>query len=76
MKVPNLKRARENRGYTQDDVVLRSNISRSHICALEKGYSQTSPKTAQKLADALQYEIWQLVSDDPKVLQEKIAQKG
>lgn len=68
MNLPNLKKARELRGLTQDELSLKVCIGRSHISALEKGHAETTPKTAKKLAEALEYEIWQLASDDPKDL--------
>lgn len=63
MKLPNLKLAREVRGLTQDELSLMTCIGRSHISSIENDHAETTPKTAKKFSDALNFEIWQLCSD-------------
>ena len=71
MILGNLKRARENRGMTQEEVHDLTYVGRVHLSNLENGKATTTPKTAKRLAAVLNYEIWQLVSDDPKALEYK-----
>jgi len=63
MKLPNLKKAREIRGHTLRTLAEASNVMTTTICNIELDKADTTPPTARKLATALNFEVWQLVSD-------------
>ena len=68
IKLPNLKIARTYRGLTQSELALKAQLSLVTISQIENGVTATYANTAKKIADALGYEIYQLMSDDESVL--------
>ncbi len=66
--LPNLRKARLFRGWTQATMSLKSTVSKTSITNIEAQASSAHPESARKLADALGYEIWQLADKDPEVL--------
>jgi transcriptional regulator with XRE-family HTH domain len=58
--VPNLKRLRESRFLTQEELAERSGISRPTIARLESAGDEARLKTIRKLAAALEVEPQEL----------------
>lgn len=52
----NLRRLRNARGLSQDDLAYEAEMSRSYLSQLEKGVFHVSLKIIGKLADALEAE--------------------
>jgi transcriptional regulator with XRE-family HTH domain len=52
----NLRRLRNAKGLSQDDVAYDANISRSYLSQLEKGVFYASLKIIEKLASSLDVE--------------------
>lgn len=52
----NLRRLRNAKGLSQDDLAYEAEISRSYLSKLEKGVFHASLKIIGKLADALKVE--------------------
>ena len=67
-RLPNLKTARQFRGISQVELSAKSKIGKTSILNIENGHGGAKPATAKAIADALGFEIWQLMSDDPKDL--------
>lgn len=57
MKLPGLKEAREEHGWSQKRLSDESGVSRDSISNYETGQRDAWPSTAKKLADALGVEI-------------------
>ncbi|AAM99455.1 TPA: helix-turn-helix transcriptional regulator [Streptococcus agalactiae] len=54
----NLKQLREKKGFTQNELADKANVSRSLVVGLETGsYSETSTASLKKLAKALDVKI-------------------
>jgi transcriptional regulator with XRE-family HTH domain len=49
----NVAKAREAKGYSQDDVAAESDVSRSSIDRIERGVTDPRAATLLKLAEAL-----------------------
>ena len=52
-----LRRAREDRGWSQADLACATNLSRSFVSQLESGARGTSPKTGVHIAAVLSIEV-------------------
>jgi hypothetical protein len=52
-KLPGLKAARDNRGYTVRELDYLSGVNYVTISRLERGLAKARPATVEKLADAL-----------------------
>jgi transcriptional regulator with XRE-family HTH domain len=52
----NLRRLRNERGWSQDELALEARISRSYLSQLEKGVYHVSIKVIGRLADKLNVE--------------------
>jgi transcriptional regulator with XRE-family HTH domain len=52
----NLRRLRNARGWSQDELALEAEISRSYLSQLEKGVYYVSIKVIGRLADKLEVE--------------------
>jgi transcriptional regulator with XRE-family HTH domain len=52
----NLRRIRNDKGLTQDDLAYEAHISRSYLSQLEKGEFHASLKIIGKLTDVLKVE--------------------
>jgi len=52
----NLRRLRNAKGLSQDDLVYKAEVSRSYLSQLEKGAFYVSLKVIGRLADALSIE--------------------
>jgi transcriptional regulator with XRE-family HTH domain len=52
----NLRRLRNAKGLSQDDLAYEAEVSRSYLSQLEKGVFHASLKIVGKLADALNVE--------------------
>lgn len=57
----NLRRLRNARGLSQDDLAYEAEVSRSYLSQLEKGVFYASLKTIGKLSDALKIEPAELL---------------
>ena len=57
----NLRRMRNAKGMSQDDLAYEAEISRSYLSQLEKGAFYASLKIVGKLADALDIEPAELL---------------
>ncbi len=44
-----LRRLREQRGWSQAELARRAHMSRQHLNSLERGHNQIVPRTAQHL---------------------------
>ena len=62
-KVPNLKRVRESRFLTQQDLSERSGVSRPTIARLESPGDEARLTTVRKLAEALGVNPAELTGD-------------
>jgi transcriptional regulator with XRE-family HTH domain len=54
--VPQMKRLREARGWSQRDLAAKSSVTQNTISQLERGERKAMPSTVRKLAGALQVE--------------------
>jgi len=70
--LPNLERARIVRGMTQQELFEKTGIARTTISRAEKIKCKLVHKNALLLCDALGYELWQLMSNNPADLSDKI----
>jgi transcriptional regulator with XRE-family HTH domain len=57
----NLRRCRNAKGLSQDDLAYEAEVSRSYLSQLEKGKFHASLKIVGKLADALKVEPSELL---------------
>ena len=57
----NLRRLRNARGLSQDDLAYEAQVSRSYLSQLEKGVFYASLKTIAKLSEALKIEPAELL---------------
>jgi transcriptional regulator with XRE-family HTH domain len=62
----NLRRLRNARGLSQDDLAYESEVSRSYLSQLEKGAFYASLKIIGRLADALNVEPAELLKLPPR----------
>jgi transcriptional regulator with XRE-family HTH domain len=62
----NLRRLRNARGLSQDDLAYEAEVSRSYLSQLEKGAYYASLKIIGRLADALQIEPAELLRLPPR----------
>jgi Zn-dependent peptidase ImmA (M78 family)/DNA-binding XRE family transcriptional regulator len=63
----NLKRLRNIKGFTQDELADKADISRNAYRAIEKGKSEPKVSNLQKIANALGKPIQDLITPVPKV---------
>jgi len=61
VRLPRLKEWREKRGLSQEALSELADVSRDSISSYERGIREAHPGTAQKLADALEIEVKNLV---------------
>jgi transcriptional regulator with XRE-family HTH domain len=64
MHLPNLRRVRERRAWSQADLARRAGVGKNTVARLEEGRSGAHPGTATKLADALGVEPGVLMAPD------------
>ncbi|MBX7199004.1 MAG: helix-turn-helix transcriptional regulator [Rhodospirillaceae bacterium] len=62
----NLRRCRNAKGLSQDDLAYEADVSRSYLSQLEKGVFHASLKVVGKLATALSIEPSELLKSPPK----------
>ena len=60
MKLPGLREVRELRGWSQDVLAKKADVSRDSISNYETGQREAYPSTAKKLADALNVSVSEL----------------
>lgn len=60
----NLERIRKARGYTQENLALDADVSRSQIANIKRRSHGTSLAVLDRLAKALGVETWQLIAGD------------
>jgi transcriptional regulator with XRE-family HTH domain len=60
LKLPGLREAREVRGWSQDVLAKKADVSRDSISNYETGQRKAYPSTAKKLADALNVSVREL----------------
>lgn len=58
---------RQYRGLTMQQLSAKAGLTASFISQLELGRSSYTQATLEKLADALDCELWQLLGHDPEV---------
>lgn len=66
----NLKRARENRGLSQEELARCVNIQGSHVSRYERGQVKPSIDVLMKFAEALEISVDSLVFDDPGTIEQ------
>ena len=66
MFATNLRRLRNAKGLSQDDLAYEAEMSRSYLSQIEKGVFYASLKIVGKLADALDVEPAELLRLPPK----------
>jgi transcriptional regulator with XRE-family HTH domain len=64
----NLRRLRNAKGVSQDDLAHEANVSRSYLSQFEKGAFCASLKIIGRLADALDVELAEFLKMRPKRL--------
>ena len=62
----NLRRLRNKKGLSQDDLAYEAEVSRSYLSQLEKGAFHASLKIVGKLANVLEVEPAELLKPPPK----------
>ena len=62
----NLRRLRNAKGLSQDDLAYEAEVSRSYLSQLEKGSFYASLKIIGRLAEALQVEPAELLKLPPR----------
>ncbi len=67
----NLRRLRNARGMSQDDLAYEAEVSRSYLSQLEKGEFHASLKVIGRLATALKAEPAEFLKLPPKRSREK-----
>ncbi|PIT00843.1 XRE family transcriptional regulator [Bradyrhizobium nitroreducens] len=67
----NLRRLRNARGLSQDELALEAEISRSYLSQLEKGVYYVSIKVIGRLADKLDVEPDEFLKRMPKRVRAK-----
>jgi transcriptional regulator with XRE-family HTH domain len=60
LKLPGLREVRELRGWSQDVLAKKADVSRDSISNYETGQRKAYPSTAKKLADALNVSVSEL----------------
>jgi transcriptional regulator with XRE-family HTH domain len=60
LKLPGLREVRELRGWSQDVLAKKADVSRDSISNYETGQRKAYPSTAKKLADALNVSVREL----------------
>lgn len=55
-----IKSLREDRGWTQEYLAGKMNISPNHLSSIERGRENPTFDTLVKLSDALNVELWEL----------------
>lgn len=61
----NLRVARQQRGLTQWDLVVKSNVSLGIVSAIERNGYRSTLRTRQKIADALSTSVAEIWPDEP-----------
>ena len=67
----NLRRLRNEKGLSQDDLAYEAEVSRSYLSQLEKGAFHASLKIIGKLAEVLEVEPGELLKLPPKKVRSK-----
>jgi transcriptional regulator with XRE-family HTH domain len=62
----NLRRLRNLKGLSQDDLAYEAEISRSYLSQLEKGEFYASLKIIGKIADVLEIDAVELLKHPPR----------
>ena len=57
----NIQTLRKNKGYTQEELAIRSHVVRQTISKWEKGISVPDAETLQRLADVLEVSVSELL---------------
>lgn len=66
-----LKCLREKKGYTQDEIASRLNISRQSVSKWENGINEPDIETIKKLCNILDCSIVELIDDESKIITTK-----
>ena len=66
-----LKYLREKKGYTQDEIASRLNISRQSVSKWENGINEPDIETIKKLCNILDCSIVELIDDESKIITTK-----
>lgn len=69
-----LKKLRDSKGLTQEQVAILSDISRSHYTHIEKGTKTPSVDVAKRIAKSLSFE-WTVFFDKNSSLKELVKTK-
>jgi transcriptional regulator with XRE-family HTH domain len=56
----NVRRLREQKGLSQEELYFRANLSKNQVGNIERGEVNTTISTANALAQALNLEVWEL----------------
>jgi putative transcriptional regulator len=71
--LPNLIKARNEKGYTQEQLAKKSKVSRPLLCNIERGYALPSLPVAYRIAKVLKKPIEHLFFNDNVQKLNKIA---
>ena len=75
----NIKTVRKNRGFTQEDLATRLNVTRQTVSKWEKGYSVPDAELLSRMAEILEVPVTELLgepsqlSSDPDPIVEQLA---
>ena len=59
----NLKRVRQLRGLSQEELAFRSELHRTYVSGVERGIRNPSIMILQRMAAALDVQVWELLKD-------------
>jgi transcriptional regulator with XRE-family HTH domain len=57
----NLRRRRQQQGLSQEELAYRANVDRTYVSALERGVYAATVDVLDRLARALDVEVWELL---------------
>ncbi|EGO2735765.1 helix-turn-helix transcriptional regulator [Enterococcus faecalis] len=69
-----IKIARNNRGFTQEELVNQLNVSRTAVSDWENGRNYPDSKTLIQISDTLNRSIDKLLKDDLEFIKNRIRQ--
>ena len=72
----NMRRFRKARGLSQEELAHRAEIDRTYVSALERGVYAASIDMMERLANALEVEVADLVQKEPRSKASPASAKG
>lgn len=71
MLYENIKKIRKSRGFTQEELAARLNVTRQTISKWENGYSVPDAETLIKLADTLEVSVSELLGKETENIESR-----